>query len=76
MIRAWCAAGLLLAAMEVRADAAIKAQEGEIKHWIEYYEKQRATAKPEEQENRGPGTQDSGLGKGRKREDSGRGTQN
>lgn len=44
MIRAWCAAALLLAAMEVRADAAIKAQEGEIKHWIEYYEKQRGAA--------------------------------
>lgn len=72
MIRAWCAAALLLAAMEVRADAAIKAQEGEIKHWIEYYEKQRATAKPEEQESRGPGAQDSGRSKGGKSGKSGK----
>ena len=37
---------LLLAPIAVCADAAVKAQEGEVDHWIEYYEKERA-ATPE-----------------------------
>jgi hypothetical protein len=40
------AACLMLFGAEALADAAIKAQEGSIDHWIEYYAKQRAGAAP------------------------------
>jgi hypothetical protein len=44
---------LLLAPIAAHADAAVKAQEGEINHWIEYYEKERA-AKPETEKREVP----------------------
>ncbi len=34
------------AAGHAGADAAIKAQEGSVDHWIEYYARERAPAKP------------------------------
>ncbi|MEX0959582.1 MAG: hypothetical protein WDZ63_09880 [Burkholderiales bacterium] len=42
MLQALLAGGLACVCVQVLAEAAIKAQEGNVQNWIEYYERERA----------------------------------